>query len=74
MAKQRRTKPARHEITAMWIAAALFGIFAGVYLSSVLMAWLHPTNVTEIATLERLLTILVPLVTLAVQWYLGRRR
>lgn len=74
MAKQRRTQPARSEIIAMWIAATLFGIFAGVYLSSVVMAWVRPSNAAEIAALERLLMILVPLTTLAVQWYLGRRR
>ncbi len=74
MRNKRRTQRQRtlREIIATWVAAILVGIFVGVYLTSFVMAWLRP-EAAQSALLERLLMVLVPLVTLAVQWYLKQR-
>jgi uncharacterized membrane-anchored protein len=74
MRNRRRPQHQRslREIIATWVAAILVGIFVGVYLASFVMAWLRP-EAAQSAMLERLLMVLVPLVTLAVQWYLKQR-
>jgi hypothetical protein len=68
-----KKRGARREVIAAWVAATLLRMFVGMCLASLMLTWLRPQEAMQLATLERLLMLLAPLVTLAVQWYLTRR-
>ena len=75
MTKRRHTKrrqQKREEQFAAWIAGTLLVMFVVTYLASLLLACLEPKGIVQ-KTLEQWLIALLPLVTLAVQWYLRQR-